>query len=288
MGSANWGMQYGLSSLKTQVEQSEVKNLLKAGEALGVNLIDTASLYGSAEKVLGQNSLKNFKVVTKTPHFNKLRITLADAQFLKSTFKLSLERLNIDRSYGLLFHRAEDILKPGKEYLIECITQIKEDGMVSKIGVSIYSSFDIIEICDTLEPDIVQLPLNIFDQRVVYDGTLKFLKSRNIEIHSRSVFMQGLLLMPVIKMPNYFLRWKKQFKAWFDFCRHNNLKPFDVALNFVGSIREIDKCIIGFSNCEELRECQMSNLSIQPDDLKFLHTNDIDLINPSRWFKNGK
>ena len=51
--------------------------------------------------------------------------------------------------------------------------------------------------------------------------------------------MQGLLLMPVIKMPNYFLRWKKQFKAWFDFCRHNNLKPFDVALNFVGSIREI-------------------------------------------------
>ena len=97
--------------------------------------------------------------------------------------------------YGLLAHHADDLLVPGGRRVFEEMQRLLEEGLVRKIGVSVYSGQQIDSILELYTPDIVQLPLNLFDQRLLESGHLEKLKRRGVEIHARSVFLQGLLLI---------------------------------------------------------------------------------------------
>ncbi len=88
---------------------------------------------------------------------------------------------------------------------------IKLNGLVKKIGISIYDPSECEQVMNLARIDIVQAPLNIVDRRLVVSGWLSRLHSEEIEIHTRSVFLQGLLLMPRNKIPKIFDRW---FRAW--------------------------------------------------------------------------
>ena len=61
--------------------------------------------------------------------------------------------------------------------------------------------------------DIIQIPFNIFDRRLLESGMIDILHDQGIEIHSRSVFLQGLLLMSEKDRPSIFTKWNKLWKV---------------------------------------------------------------------------
>ena len=56
-----------------------------------------------------------------------------------------------------------------------------------------------------MDIEAIQLPLNLFDERFLNSGWIGKLKKNNVEIHIRSIFLQGLILKK--ELPSYFNNW---------------------------------------------------------------------------------
>ena len=214
LGTAQWGMQYGVSNTQGQTQPEEVREILKVAQSAGISLLDTASLYGNAEQALGQTNLSSFRIITKTPKFGKNLVSRADAEHLVRTFTASLQKLGMESIYGLLIHDSEDIFSGNGSQLIDAMTKLRSQGLTSKIGISVYSSSQIKKALDLFKPDIIQLPINVLDQRLIQDGTIAHLSELGIEVHARSPFLQGLLLMSLDDMPTYFEPWTQLLSKW--------------------------------------------------------------------------
>lgn len=286
LGTAQWGSNYGVSNFKGKTNSSEVYKMLSYSTSLGINHIDTALLYGDAELILGNyENLQNFKITTKTKKVSKSKVTKSDSVELINAFEDSLGRLKVSSVHGLLIHNASDILVEGGEFLIEALNEIKSQNKAKNIGVSIYDSKNLLFICDQLKPDVVQLPLNILDQRFIKDGSLDLLKKKGIKIQVRSVFLQGLLFYHNSKFPIYFKRWEKIFEKWQKSCQDQKFSPIEAALSFIVNIKEIDHCIIGFENIDQLDECTnfFKKKNLKLFDASNLDCDDVELINPTNW-----
>ena len=232
-GTEQWGAHYGVSNAKGQTPLQEVRQILEAAERAGITLFDTASLYGNAEQTLGHANLAPFRVITKTPKFGKAVISNDDVECLAETFSDSLKNLSLKSVYGLLIHNPDDFFVANGVRLIDAIQSLKSQGLVLKIGISVYTSSQIKKALDFFKPDIIQLPINVFDQRLVQDGTISYLSGLGIEVHARSAFLQGLLLMNPNEMPSYFHPWKPLFMKWQRFCTDQSISSLHAALGFV-------------------------------------------------------
>ena len=283
LGSAQWGSNYGISNEIGETKLEEIKKILKISSDNGIEFIDTAFNYGNAEKNLGKLNLNNFRVITKTPKFDNKIISKSEAINIEKSFFLSLQNLGLKKVYGLLFHRPEDLLKIGGELLIQKILDLKEREHVKKIGISIYDCSILEKILPKFTPDIIQLPLNVFDQDSYLNGTLKKLKDKEIEIHARSIFLQGLLLMEINEIPRFFDPWKINFDEFNEICCKFNLSKLEAALNFISNVREVDKFILGFNDSNQLQE--VLNGIKNKDKVNFSNLCSIDsnLINPQNW-----
>ena len=113
-----------------------------------------------------------------------------------------------------MLNSSENLLGAKGKRLINAINRVKINGFVKKIGISIYDPSECEQIMRLTRIDIVQAPLNILDQRLITSGWLTRLHSQDIEIHTRSAFLQGLLLMPRNKIPKIFDKWSKIWDQW--------------------------------------------------------------------------
>jgi aryl-alcohol dehydrogenase-like predicted oxidoreductase len=283
LGSAQWGSAYGVSNTIGKTNYREISDILSIAYSNGIRIIDTAPIYGDLKNSISEQNLKKFELITKTPKFCKSIINQQDITELKSSFCNSLNTFKKSQFYGALVHHAPDLLAEGGKYIADALNDFKEKGKLKKIGVSIYDSKNLDIICDRLRPDIIQLPINVIDQRFIKDGTIQYLKKKGIEIHARSIFLQGLLLMPHLSMPAYFNQWKNILSTWQKACHDQNFNFLQAALNFVFNIKEIDYYLIGFENSTQLSEC-ISNLNFKKKfDANDLNCFDVDLINPTNW-----
>ena len=214
LGTVQFGIDYGINSESGQVQPEEVRSILNYAHSQNIDLLDTAPVYGDSEKILGRANSSNFKVVTKTRHFDSLKINNNDIRLLNSDFYHSLEYLKQDSVYGVLMHNASDLLKPGAEKLFDQLQKLKQEEKITKIGVSVYDHSQLQAILEIFDIDLVQLPFNIIDKRLIDSGMLAKLKNRGIEVHARSVFLQGLLLMSERNRPDKFKRWGVLWKIW--------------------------------------------------------------------------
>ena len=216
LGSANFGLDYGLTNKGGKISKSQFEQILLEAELAGIQIIDTAQAYGDSETRIG--SLCNgdrFKIVTK------IGVGLEKGYIPNSITKLvrqSCNRLNQSCLYAVLLHRPELLLSDYRAIIIDELQKLKIQKKVSKIGVSIYSPNILNEITKFIDLDIVQAPFNIFDQRILSSGWAEKLVNNNTEIHTRSVFLQGLLLMKQANLPKYFSsHWPELFKSWYEF-----------------------------------------------------------------------
>ena len=280
LGTAQFGYNYGVVNTNGKIDFNEQNSIIRYAENIGIGTIDTAIGYKDSEKNLGLLGVNNFKIVTKIPPLPKTSKKID--QWLNEEFKKSINRLNVNSIYALLLHKSEDILNYNGKVL-EYLEGIKKLGYVKKIGVSIYSPKELDNIINKINIDIVQTPLNIIDNRILKTGWLKKLKKKKIEIHARSVFLQGLLLTPRKKIPKKFEIWNDIWNKWHAWQKKfPDLSSMETCIGYVNSIKEINKIIIGVDNLKQLKEIAKTNFRKKinyPD----ISSNDEKLIYPFNW-----
>lgn len=291
LGTAQFGMPYGISNRQGQTPHAELVAILALASNSGIRLLDTAALYGNSESALGAALAKKhpFRIVTKTPDFRALPDPAQGAAELKRTFEHSLSSLRHSSVYGLLVHSASDLFRPGGDAIWREMEGLRRQGLVEKIGVSVYGGNQIDQILGAFAPDIVQLPVNVFDQRLVDSGHLAHLKSIGVEVHIRSIFLQGLLLMAQDQIPRYFDRFKSHVTGYFDLLASAQIGKIEAALSYALSLPFTDVVLVGVACAEQLEEILrfVNSRTAQKIDFARFANNDPDLVDPSRWQINA-
>lgn len=287
LGTVQFGLDYGVSNKQGMTPLAEVKEIFKVAHDQGIALLDTATLYGKSEEVLGASLLPihDFNIVTKTPQFKKQKIDRKDGLKLKECFEASLTKLGKQNLYGLLIHHADDLLTEGGEHLMEMMLALKASGLVKKIGVSVYKGDQIDRILELYTVDLVQLPINFLDQRLLISGKIRALKNANVEIHARSIFLQGLLLMPLEQVPDYFTPIKPLLLQYHSHLKAYEMSPLQGALSFMKGCEDIDSIILGVSSKKDLTEILQAWQTMPEETFRF-HTyacSDERMINPALW-----
>lgn len=285
LGTAQWGLPYGISNQSGQTTPYEVPRILEFAKTSGIKVIDTARTYGQAEQVLGSNDLSGFKIITKIPVISDPHICKHDFdEGLELSFAKSLASMDVESIQGLLVHNCNDLFSLPGSAILRFLNKQKSLGKCRQIGVSVYNSLQIKKVLDLFIPDIIQLPFSVFDQRLLQDGTLSTLKSLGIEIHARSIFLQGLLLMKINDIPSYFRPWMAELSAWNKLCADLGSLPQHVALDYVISNNYIDKVIVGVENLSQLVDLVSSTgCSHNISSFKVLGVSDPGILNPGRW-----
>ncbi len=285
LGTAQFGLDYGVSNRSGRVRIAELRTIFEVAESAGISLLDTAPSYGDSEASIGAalEPAAEFRMATKTPVFTSDTIVAADAKALSESFDASRNALRRDTLYGLLFHRADDVLKPGGRRLVDAAQDLVASGAVEKIGVSVYTSSEIDRILDVFTPGIVQAPVNVFDQRLVRSGHLARLRELGVELHVRSVFLQGLLLMDANRVPAYFDSFQPVLRRYFGAVAAAGSSKVGAALGFAMSL-PADTVLVGVSSAEELRELvRCSDSGAARIDYDAYAIDDPRLTDPSRW-----
>lgn len=278
LGTAQFGMPYGIANKSGQVTLAEANAILNVASANQIDTLDTAIAYGESEECLGKADVGNFKVVTKLP-FIPDSVTDVESWICEQV-DASLRRLQLSSLYGLLLHRSWQFRD---EYLRDALNKLKGNGLVEKIGVSIYSPNELDEIPVFGALDIVQAPLNVIDRRIYNSGWLRRLHDQGVEVHTRSAFLQGLLLISRTSIPAQFFGWSDLWDTWHNWLISNGLTAAEASLGYVFSFREVDRVVVGVDTSEQLNQLiQVARVSLNASfpDISSL---DEKLINPSHW-----
>lgn len=275
LGTVQFGLDYGVSNKNGKVSTEEISAILDYAKQQEIDTLDTASLYGTSEEVLGQFDLEEFNVVTKSVKIDESLDRQENFERFKEGFYASQKKLGYIQLHGLMFHDADDLLSSQGLALWDLFEDFKKKEYVRKIGISVYTPEQLEKIINTVYIDIVQLPLNIFDQRFL--PFLPELKKKNIEVHTRSTFLQGLLFMDTFALNPYF----EPIKYILEKLPQDRL---GCALSFVKNIGEIDKIVVGVTSKNELQEiCSQYNKKMEKIDFSQFRISDEKFILPQNW-----
>lgn len=278
IGTAQFGSKYGITNKYGIVDKNKAKSILSFAKSNQIDTLDTAYEYNGAHELLGSLKLKDFKIISKLPQLKNLNLY----ENLKKTVIEILTSLKLERIDGLLIHHTIQLSNKNGNQLWSALSRIKDEGYVKYIGYSLYNVEELNELYFKFKPDIVQIPGNIFDQRFFTSGWVQKLYDENVLIFLRSIFLQGLLLLPSHKLPNQFLTWKPLWINLDNWLKNNNLSSLEACLNFFLNDNRIFKIIVGVENKSQLEEI----LNIKKKNIDYpnwMNNNDEKLLNPSLW-----
>lgn len=284
LGTVQFGLDYGISNTGGAVPSTEVSDILTLAYLSGIRMLDTAVAYGDSESVLGtlDDIAAPFEIVTKTVPIRTGQIGDVELELIEQGIRRSLNRLRRDRLAALLVHDARDLLGRGGERLWALLERHKTAGHATRIGVSVYDADEIEAVLKRFPVELIQLPLSVFDQRLIEDGTLGRLAARGIAVHARSLFLQGLLLMRPEDVPET-LRFATPFlMRWQNACAEAKVARLEAALGFALA-QPIEGLVIGVHSRGHLAEC-LAALK-QPLTLPWasLACRDSAVIDPRQW-----
>lgn len=281
LGTAQFGLAYGIANTEGQVTADAAVKILARGREAGMDTIDTAIAYGDSEQRLGEAGVEGWQVVSKLP---ALPDGCGDVQaWVAANVDESLARLKVPHLRGLLLHRPGQLLGANGRQLYQALLQLKDTGKVEKIGISIYEPSELDDLCVQYAFDLVQSPFNVFDRRLTTSGWLHRLHAKGVEIHVRSVFLQGLLLSATEKPPLGFERWESLWSSWRSWAIEAGSNPLRAALGHVLTYPEISRVVVGVDSLTQLNEILVCAQSAQQRAPETLATADPDLLNPARW-----
>lgn len=281
LGTVQFGLTYGIANQSGQVSRAEAKKMLEFAVSQGLDTIDTAIAYGDSEACLGEIGVQNLRVITKLP---PVPYGCEDInRWVNQHISESMGRLGCGELHGLMLHRSTDLLEEYGQQLYIAMQNLKYNGLVKNIGISIYSPDELDGILSQYTVDIIQAPFNLVDRRLLATGWLDRLKNEGVELHTRSTFLQGLLLMPREAISEKFSRWTILWDLWDSWLCEFDISAAKVCFDFVQSFEKIDRIVVGAENLAQLQ--QLVSLASEPSKLEFpdMMCNDEMLINPANW-----
>jgi len=281
LGTANFGSHYGILNRSGKLSDEVVAKILKEASLSGIRTLDTASVYGDCHEVLGRVGTKGWEIISKIP---AIPANCKDVTgFLTKNFENSLKNLQVDKLQGLLLHNSKDLLANYGDEIFLYLKGLRSQQLVSKVGVSIYDPGCLSEITKRYEIDLVQGPVNIFDNQIHTSGWLERLANLGIEFHARSIFLQGVLLSPKIQANKYFSKWNNLFLEFNSWVRHSGVSALEKCVAHVRSFENISHIIVGVDNVEQIFDL-LAAVNHKPARAPSFTLHDFEaLINPSRW-----
>lgn len=281
LGTAQFGLSYGIANHEGQISREDGKRILDLAAESGIDTIDTAIAYGDSELRLGKIGVRSWRIISKLPVIPESCPDIQ--QWVTEAVCGSLQRLKIKKLNALLLHRPQQLFEKNGDSIYTILQSLKQDGVVDKIGVSIYDPSELDALCTRFQFDLVQAPFNILDRRLIDSGWLVRLSDLDIELHVRSVFLQGLLLMSPFDRPGKFKSWEPLWSDWDRWLYLNGITPLQACLRYALSFPQISKVIVGVDSQKQLREIISASSGDFPELSDTLKTTDLCLINPANW-----
>ncbi|HEY5123720.1 MAG TPA: aldo/keto reductase [Ignavibacteria bacterium] len=278
LGTAQFGMEYGINNKSGKIQKDDVFEVLNFARENGIDTIDTASVYGESEKIIGEyKDRKLFNIISKFSD-SKLKNII---DILNATLK----NLNLNSIYGYLYHSVETFKSQPDS--LKVLKEIQSANRILKTGFSLYYTSDLEYLFDKdIEFELIQVPYSIFDRR--FEPYFSEIKNRNIEIHIRSVFLQGLMFIEEEKLSDYFKDFKPKLLELDNISKERKCSKQEIALNFVLNNEFIDKVIIGLDNLNHLKETiNITRVFKKSDDftarVSKLKSDDEKFLLPFNW-----
>lgn len=281
LGTVQFGQSYGVANKAGQIPAAEATAILEYAASIGINMLDTAVGYGNSEQRLGEIGILDWQVVSKIPAVPDGCGDISG--WVTESVQDSLQRLGLPRLYALLLHKPQQLLGADGGQIYAALQQLRETGLVQKIGASIYAPAELDDLCRRYEFDVVQAPFNLLDRRLIESGWMSRLSNSGVELHVRSIFLQGLLLMPSSDRPVKFNRWQAHWSAYSDWLRSAELTPLQACVRHSLSFPEVTRVIVGVDNSDQLRSIFEAASGPVPIPPSALQVHDCDLLNPSVW-----
>ena len=285
LGTVQFGLNYGINNSLGKPSKKEVSDILDSAYHKGIRILDTAEKYGNSHQIIAdyhKESKNRFKIISK---YKKGVLNLPEK--LTERVKKHLLDFNIKELEAYLFHDFNEFFELVKKDKSQIIS-IKKDKLVKKIGVSVHSNEQIEEVLEYPFITLIQLPFNILDNDRKRKKILEKAKSKGIEIHTRSAFLQGLFFKEINQLPEYFKSLKPFLIDIKDICKEKEIKVSDLALNYPLSKTYIDKVLIGVDSKEQLLS-NIRSLEIKTnncfDIIDNFSVDDNSVLNPSNWLK---
>ena len=277
LGTVQWGLKYGVFNTNGIPCDKELKDIIRIAEENHITLLDTASSYGKSEERIGKIVKKDYKIITKIGNFK-------NGNSLNNQIQKSLIKLQKKSIYGCMFHDGDELIK--NKHLWNELSEFKESRTIKKIGYSLYEPKVLLELLDAeLTPDIIQVPYSVFDRK--FEVYFDLLKEFNVEIHIRSVFLQGLYFKSANELDPNFKDFKKPLIQLEDLGAKYKLSKLDLALSFVLQNPHIDYIILGVDTAKQLNEIVNSSkqkLSKKVlNEIKAINFENPTMLNPINW-----
>lgn len=277
LGTVQWGLKYGIANTKGIPSDQELKSIMTIAQENDITLLDTAVQYGHAEERVGQISTPDHKIITKIGSF-------IEGNSINDQIQNSIKNLKTDNIYGCMFHNGYDLIK--NKNLWGELLKYKESGVIKKIGYSLYEPSVLVKLLEVdFIPDIIQVPYNILDRK--FEPYFNTLKENNVEIHIRSVFLQGLFFKPLNRLDFKFRDLKKPLKELQDIAKKYKFSTLDLALCFALQNPLIDYVVLGVETAKQLKEiidASKRNLSKNIlKEIKAIPLENLTILNPVNW-----
>ncbi len=283
LGTAQFGMDYGINNQRGKIPEKEAFEILYEASSSGIDTLDTAYAYGDSETIIGKfikESKKDFKIISK--------LSKCDIGCMENIFDSSLKQLGISAFYGYLIHSFDYYRKFPKIW--NRLEKLKSDEKINKIGFSLYFPSELDYILEnSLNIDIIQVPYSVFDQR--FGQYFQELNTQGVEIHVRSVFLQGLVFKNPDGLSNYFRKIKEKLINLNSLSIKHNIPIAALCLNFAATNNFIDKVVVGVDNQNNLKEIVSSinyHRGVQSiiTELASFKEEDESIILPFNWKVN--
>ena len=279
LGGAQLGLPYGILNGGETLSREEVARILDTAVDHGIDSIDTAIAYGQSESIIGETSQNRFKIISKLP---PLPVDISNvSEWVHSQVQGSLSRLKCTSLDALLLHRPQDLIGAQGVELYAAIESLMAEKMIDRFGVSIYSPDDLEGIIGTFDIHVVQAPLNVFDRRIL--GVTNQLSALNIEVHVRSVFLQGVLIASPKDRPQRFEPWSEHFALFDEWVRSSGVSAMACCIGFALQQPGIAKLVIGTTSAESLDEIMNSIPNSVLEVPTHLQSSVEQLIDPRFW-----
>lgn len=257
LGTVQLGMNYGISNDLGMPDEEKSFSMLRSALENGVNALDTARAYGVSEEVIGK-FLKTWD--GETPYIaTKVKPVGDDSSQVENnvinSVETSLQKLGVNKVDSIMLHQTKDLYQH-KEKIAAAMEKLLKMGYTDQIGVSIYTKEDIDEILKYPQFSVTQVPISIFDQRIIASGHNLKLKDRGYTVFVRSVFLQGLFFLDPDKIEDPILleHAAPKIKLLRDIAKSEDMSIAQLAIAFMRDTVGITSLVLGADTTDQVKQ----------------------------------
>jgi aryl-alcohol dehydrogenase-like predicted oxidoreductase len=271
LGTAQFGLDSG--PVRGKPPEVEARDILALAGRAGLSVFDTCAASHHGEVLLAQ----------AMPRPMPMRVIIKAARgergpdFVEAEARACLRRLGLPKADAIVVQSASDLFSAQGAAAWRRLAELRDEGLFDRIGVSAYASDDPVGIARRFQPDLIQAPASLLDQRLLVDGSLESVRGMGVEVHLRSIFLNGLLFLPPDRVPSELKGAAARLSRARRLIAEGRSDPLQAALGFALSRPEADAVIVGAATVSELNAVIAAAAKPPPD----LDWDDMALDDPT-------